>query len=134
MRDMEGIYRAKRRDGGGWIEGYFYIGENDTPLISSLSADGDPLEPEIDPSTLCRYTDKTDRHGTPIFENDIVRISGIGERLVQWSMGKLAWMYSEKPYDHYEGYLSEIPSWKMTFAGNLFSQTEKPDDSDESGA
>lgn len=121
--DMEGIYRAKRRDGGGWVEGYFYLGANKTPFISSFLCDDNSdctLEFEIDPTTLCRHADMKDRNGTPIFENDLIRITGKGERLVEWSTENLAWMHSEKPYDDYDGYLSEIPRRNITVIGNLF--------------
>ena len=136
MRDMEGIYKAMRRDGGGWVEGYFYLGTNETPCISSFLCDDKSdctLELEIDPTTLCRYADTKDRNGTPIFENDLVWATGKGERLVEWSTENLGWMYSEKPYDDYDGYLSEIPRREMTVVGNLFSRTGQADDSDESG-
>ena len=136
MRDlqMEGVYKALRRDGQGWVEGYFYLDTNETPLISSFLCDENSdttLELEIDPSALCRYADTEDRNGTPIFENDIIRITGKGERLVKWSMKNLAWMYSansEKPYNDYGGYLSEIPRLNITVIGNLFNERNRTED------
>ena len=82
--DMEGIYRAKRRDGGGWVEGYFYLDGNKTPCISSFLSDDKSdctLELEIDPTTLCRHADMKDRNGTPIFENDLIQITGSNQFL-----------------------------------------------------
>ena len=117
MRDMEGFYKARRRDGGGWIEGYFLIREPDSKPY--ISPDGVKIF-EVDPSTLCRYTDMRDRKETPVYENDIINIPGRGNRLVEWSEENLSWMFSKNPYDDYDDYFSEISRRNVTVIGNLF--------------
>lgn len=89
---MEGLYRAKYKDGS-WVDG-FYANRQDTtycfkedyerhPVIKHhyilqdcMTDWGLPNELRcipIDPNTLCRFTGKYDKNYKPIYEQDIVK-------------------------------------------------------------
>lgn len=93
---MRGYCKAKRKDNGRWIEGYYIYHLKRIPCVM-----GDCVKPEdeqhliacdgfsdwnmpryielyeVDPKTLCWYTGMTDLNGVLIWENDIVRYAAI---------------------------------------------------------
>ena len=74
------LYKAKRIDGGEWVQGYYVKGsdmygketnvifEPDAIFYSHGETDG---LAEIDPSTICQCTGLKDKNGVLIWENDI---------------------------------------------------------------
>lgn len=77
------LYRAKRVDNGEWVEGFYFCmtyldGRHTHHFIIPLGADlilGTPVEKiqvEVDPDTICRCTGLKDKHGSLIWENDIL--------------------------------------------------------------
>ena len=83
--------KAKRRDNGKWVYGY-YVMKKDVIFKTKLhyilcQLEGDSLVSwyPVDPDTLCRCTGLKDKHGTMIFEHDILH-------------GPWNWTYPEEEY------------------------------------
>lgn len=73
MREI--LLRAKRKDNGEWIENITLF-QLDKHLYMSQTAWG-----EITPETVGRFTGLTDKNGTKIFEDDIVKMNS-GKRYI----------------------------------------------------
>ena len=91
--NREILFKAKIKDNGKWVEGYYCKLDETTYCISedyerhpvpthhyilheTMTDWGLPnrfLQFEIDPSTICQCTGLTDKNGKKIWENDIVK-------------------------------------------------------------
>lgn len=113
------LFKAKRKDNGKWVEGYYCKLDETTYCISedyerhpvpthhyilyeTMTDWGLPnrfLQFEIDPDTICQFTGLIDKNGRKIWENDIVTItlecddylipSETG--IVEYSYGQYGW-------------------------------------------
>lgn len=98
MREI--LFKAKRKDNGEWIYG-FYLNFMDKHFICSsthvLCMDSYSKEGqsygfgdfyEVDPETLCQYTGLKDKKGNKIWENDILRGHGNNKDFVKVVFGE----------------------------------------------
>ena len=80
MREI--LFKAKRKDNGEWVEGYYlniakinhFICTGKIKLDGALKGIIAPEMYVIDPDTLCQFTGLTDKNGRKVWENDIVEL------------------------------------------------------------
>lgn len=89
MREI--LFKAKRKDNGEWVEGYYTECNGKTFIGINISIYGDIFEVlctpvirwfEVDPETLCQFTGMTDKNGVRIWKNDIVEAWSQGSRAI----------------------------------------------------
>lgn len=143
MREI--LFRAKQKDKGNWVEGY-YIRQDETTycfkedyerhpentkhyIVFDMPTDwGLPnrhLMAEIDPETLCQYTGLTDKNGKRIWENDIIRIKnsmdeGIGN--IEFYGGM--WYVDGQPSNSLYDILEYDDIAEIEVIGNIFGNPE----------
>ena len=116
MREI--FFKAKRKDDGKWVEGYYYkMWENHYVLWGMNNDKPDMIE--IDPETLCQYTGMTDKDGDKIWENDIAKCD---DELVtiEWDDDYKAFVVVS---DTVRESLGEFEEYDFEIVGNVFDDS-----------
>ncbi len=124
------LFKAKRKDNGEWVEGYYlnvakinhFICTGKIKLNGAVNGILAPEMYAIDPNTICQYTGLTDKNGQKIWENDIayIRCSGLsGYGVIKYENGNLV-LVDEKRKRTYSLY----GEWKIKKDGNIFDNPE----------
>lgn len=140
MREI--LFKAKRKDNGEWMEGYYlnvakinhFICTGKIKLNGAVKGILAPEMYAIDPETLCRFTGQRYKCGKGVSENDIATISAYSYNepesdttgIVIYSEGKACWclkdLNSDKTIPMYECYGSYIT--QISYIGNIFDNPD----------
>lgn len=133
MREI--LFKAKRKDNGKWIEGYYQkrydLLGNEEHLIFHADSYKVWEYAEVDPETLCQFTGLTDKSNKRIWENDIVNHNGeyapvkFGMYCSSFDYGSYNFgFYVDFPEETF--YRKELGYWhrKIETAGNVFDNPE----------
>lgn len=151
MREI--LFKAKRKDNGEWVEGYYQkkydLLGNEEHLIFHADSYTVWEYAEIDPETLCQFTGLCDKNRNKIWKNDILMCHGNPEDLVKVAFGEfgvrnietgsivdkvIGWYYEVVPTDvisRCEPFCWSMPLTKdyicrceMEVVGNIFDNKE----------
>lgn len=85
MREI--LFKAKRKDNGKWVEGYYFVstfGNHFVLKTGAIPLDFPPHEVEVDKKTVCQYTGWKDKQGQKIFEKDLI-LREFDKLIVLWN-------------------------------------------------
>lgn len=146
MREI--LFKAKRKDNGKWVEGYYYkmsettycfkedyerkpVSEHHYILQERMTDWGLPnqiVQIEIDSETLCQFTGLCDKNGKKVWENDIL-MAHLDEsypedatyETVEWNVA--GWVTHETDSTDRQ-YLDEFDLEHYEAIGNIFDNSE----------
>lgn len=124
MREI--LFKAKRKDNGKWVEGYYCkttIGNDVRPsdlifVPFKVSRNEEWGWMKVDFDTICQYTGLTDKNGKKIWENDILALDDI-KWIVAWSVSECCYAVKDITNNVSIGLLN-IVKIKSVVMGNIF--------------
>lgn len=130
MREI--LFKAKRKDNGKWVEGYYLkrydLLGNEEHLIFHADSYTVWEYAEIDPETLCQFTGLRDKNGKRIWENDILMAhldefypEDVTYETIEW--GVAGWVTHEANSVDKQ-YLAEFDLEHFKVVGNIFDNKE----------
>ena len=132
MREI--LFKAKRKDNGKWVEGYYTECNGKTFVGINISIYSDIFEVfctpvirwfEVDPKTLCQFTGLCDKSGNKIWENDTLMAhldeSYVTYETVEW--GVAGWVAHETGSTDRE-YIDKFDLKHFKVVGNIFDNPE----------
>ena len=129
--NREILFKAKRKDNGEWMEGYY----RRIPCMGTLEHYIMPRNPKnrmeqyaIDPDTICQYTGLVDNNGNKIWENDIVRRTDLYVA-IEPSVGFIEYDLENTSFlIHWTDKVEYLPTyrWKdrLEIIGNIFDNQD----------
>ena len=130
MREI--LFKAKRKDDGKWVEGYYQkrydLLGNEEHLIFHADSYKVWEYAEIDSETLCQFTGLYDKNGNKIWENDILMAhldksypEDVTYETIEW--GVAGWVAHEANSIDRQ-YLDEFDLEHFEVVGNIFDNKE----------
>jgi hypothetical protein len=133
MREI--IFRAKRKDNGEWVYGYYARFETIREVFYVIYTDcaddysGGLLAHcyDVKPETVGQYTGLTDKNGTKIFEGDIVKTKYGRLCEVVWFSSNRYQSWGLKPLETKHRYPDAYDMWasnNLEVIGNIYDNPE----------
>lgn len=135
MREI--LFKAKRIDNRKWVEGYYTECNGKTFIGIDIFIYSDIFEVfctplirwfEVDPETLCQFTELCDKNGNRIWENDILMAhldesypEDVTYEAIQWGMA--GWVTREAGSTDRQ-YLDKFDLEYFEVVGNIFDNPE----------
>lgn len=135
MREI--LFKAKRVDNAGWVEGYYTECKGKTFIGIDVSIGIDIFEAfctpvirwfEVDPKTLCQFTGFCDKKGKRIWENDVLMAhldesypEDMTYETIEW--GTAGWVTHETNSIDRQ-YLDEFDTKHFEVVGSTFDNLE----------
>lgn len=132
------LFKAKRKDNGEWVEGYYLTKYDETygeierkrQYIYRTRSSRNWEYAEIDENTLCQFTGLTDCNGNKIWENDVVKqyyedwrtkLDYVAIEVIKWVQDGTRFVaYDKKKDDSF--WLSHVSTYEVI--GNIFDNPE----------
>lgn len=129
MREI--LFKAKRKDDGKWVEGYYQkrydLLGNEEHLIFRAYSYTVWEYTEINPETICQFTGLCDKNGKRIWENDVVWLVCDGkEHIYQivWDNSELDFKATKGEENYGTNYEYLLCCDEIEVIGNIFDNKE----------
>lgn len=126
MREI--LFKAKRIDNGGWVEGLLTIMWRQYHIINPSNEN---IAYAIDETTICQYTGLTDKNGKRIWENDYISCKQyVGGNQIDYhiELGYVEMNYGAFGLHRKQGYYRPFKDWLEDYEyeviGNIFDNPE----------